>query len=361
MDLPWRLYRNEPCWVPPLRSERRRFLDRTRNPFFQHAEAEYLLAWRGDSPVGRISAHVDHRLNEFQGNQWGLFGFFECEPDPEAAAALVAAAEAWLRERGRDRIVGPMDFTTNHECGLLVEGHDRRPQILEPWQHRYYADLLERCGLRKAIDLLKWGQELSDRERILPVIRDLAERLEPEHGITVRHLRKRQLADELRRFSQVYNSAWAANWGFVPLTDAEIDDYARALRPVLDPNWALLAEDPAGVTVGAALALPDYNQVLAELNGRLLPFGWLRALRARRRIDAVRVLALGVLPEYQHTGVAAAFYVRYFAVAARRPQKRAEAGWVLETNTAMNRAMEAVGARVVKRYRLYEKDLREAG
>jgi GNAT superfamily N-acetyltransferase len=352
--LPWRIYAGEPRWVPPLVSERRRFLDRGHNPFFEHAEAEYFLAWRDGEPVGRISAHVDHRLNEFQGNAWGLWGFFECLDDPEAAHALLGTAEEWLRARGRDRMVGPMDFTTNHPCGLLVEGHELRPQILEPWQHAYYRELVEGYGMVKAMDLLKWEQRLSDRERFAPVVLKLAERLEPEHGIRIRHIDRRHLASEVRRFLGVYHSAWSRNWGFVPLTEAEVDEYARELRRVIDPAWAMLAERD-GETVGAALALPDYNQVLAGLDGRLLPLGWLRALRERRRIDELRVFALGVVPEYQHTGVAAALYVEYFNVAARSRMRRAEAGWILEANTAMNRAMEAVGARIVKRHRLYEK------
>jgi GNAT superfamily N-acetyltransferase len=357
IKLPWRLYRNESHWVPPLVSERKRHLDRSRNPFFEHAEAEYFLAWRDGEPAGRISAHVDRRFNEFQDNDWGLFGFFESEDDPEVADALLAAAESWLRDHGRDRMVGPMDFTTNHECGLLVEGHEKPPQILENWHHPYYTGLIEGYGLGKAMDLLKWGLWVQDaRVRVMPVVNDLAERLEPEHGIRIRHMSKRSFEAEIRRFMEVYNSAWKRNWGFVPLTDAELKAYARQLKPVLDEHWAMIAEKD-GETVGAALTLPDFNQVLRHLNGRLLPFGWLKALRLRKEIDAVRVLALGVKPEYQHTGVAAAFYIRHFEMAEQTPQSGGEMGWVLENNTAMTRGMEAMGAEIVKRYRVYEKVL----
>jgi len=355
--LPRRLHRDEPCWIPPLASERRRFLDRGRNPFFEHAEAEYLLAWRAGRVVGRISAHVDFRLNQLRGSAWGLFGFFECEPDAQAARALLAAAEDWLRRRACERMVGPMDFTLNHEAGLLVEGHDRPPQILEPWHPPHYAGLLEGHGLNKAMDLLKWELDVSDRSRIQPAIIELAERLEPEHGIRIRHFRRRDLAAETRRFLDVYNTAWERSWGFVPLTEAEIEDYAHRLRRLLDPNWVMVAENSDGETVGAALTLPDYNQVLRRVGGRLLPLGWARALVARRRIDAVRVFALGVRPEYQHTGVAAALYVEHFDMAARTRQRGGEMGWVLETNTAMNRAMEGLGGRLVKRHRVYEKRL----
>ena len=353
IKLPWRLYRNSPRWVPPLISERRRHLDRAHNPFFQHAEAEYFLAWRGGEPVGRITAHVDHRFNEFQQNDWGLFGFFESEDDPEVGMALLGTAEAWLRERGRDRMVGPMDFSTNHECGLLVEGHERPPQILENWHHPYYAALLEGYGLSKVMDLLKWELHIADREKMLPILAELAEKVEPKYGVKVRPMRKRDFESEVRAFMEVYNSAWENNWGFVPLTDAELRTYANELKPILDENWAWIAEADDQV-VGAALSIPDYNQVLAKLDGRLLPFGWAKALLARRKIDSVRVFALGVKRAYQHTGISAKFYVEHFNSAARTPQTWGEMGWILETNTAMNRGMEAMNGRIVKRYRLYE-------
>jgi hypothetical protein len=359
--LPERLYRNEPLWIPPLRFERRRFLDRSRNPFFHHGEAEYFLAWRDASPVGRISAHVDRKLNDYQDNRWGLFGFFECEDDPEAANALFLAAEGWLAERGRDRALGPTSFTMNDECGVLIEGHERRPMIQEPWQPPFYAALLEGAGYGKAIDLLMWNQDIADaRHTALPVLYELAEQLEPEHGITIRHLDKRDLEQEARRFVDVYNAAWKDNWGFTPLTYEEMIHTAKENRLVLDENWCMFAEKD-GEPVGAALTVPDFNQVLARMGGRLLPLGWLRALTGRRRIDQVRVGFLGVLPEYQHTGVAAGLYVEHFRMATATPQSGGDLGWVLENNEPMNRAMEAMGAKIVKRYRMYEKGLRPDG
>jgi GNAT superfamily N-acetyltransferase len=355
MRLPWRLYRNEPQWVPPLLMELRKRLDRERNPFFEHAEAEYFLAWRDGRPVGRITAQVDRNLNEFQGNDWGLFGFFECEDDPEAAAALLDAAAGWLRQRGRDRMVGPMDFTTNDECGLLVEGHDRPPIIFTPWQHPYYQGLLEGAGLTKAMDTFMWELYVDKRERVHPAIWDMAAKVQSEHGITVRPMRKRDLEAEVGRFLEVYNAAWERNWGFVPLSEEEVRHYAKDLKPVLDENWAMIAEARDGTVVGAALTLPDYNQVLAHLNGRLLPFGWAKALYWRRKIDRVRVFALGVKREYQHTGVAARMYELHFDSAERTPQKGGETGWILESNKAMNRAMEGMGGKISRRYRFYER------
>lgn len=354
IKLPFRLYKDEPNWVPPLIFERKKHLDRAKNPFFEHAEAEYFLAWRDGEVVGRISAHVDHRLNEVQGNDWGLFGFFESENDQEVADALIEAAATWNRARGRDRIVGPFDFSTNHECGLLVEGHELKPQVLEFWHHPYYRELLENAGMAKAMDLYKWELHVSDRTKMLPVLFELADKVEPEHGVHVRNMRKKDFEGEVRRFVEVYNAAWEKNWAFVPLTDAEIRDYAKQLKPLLDENWAWIAEKD-GETVGAALTLLDWNQVLAKVNGRLLPFGWIRFLTDRKKITRVRVFALGVKPEFQHTGVAAKFYVEHFDESERSRVKGGEMGWILEVNTAMNRGMEAMGGRIVKRYRLFEK------
>jgi GNAT superfamily N-acetyltransferase len=359
IGLPWRLYRNEPNWVAPLLMDLKKRLDPSRNPFFQHAEAQYFLAYRDGRPVGRISAHIDENLNKFQENAWGLFGWFECEDDPEAVRALLEAAEAWLRERGRERMVGPMDFTTNDEIGVLVDGHEHRPIILCPWHHRYYQRLLEvDAAMDKAMDLHMWSLHVTGRENVHPAIWEMAENLESEHGIVCRNFRKKELHAEVSRFLEVYNSAWERNWGFVPLNADEVRHYAEDLEPILDENWAMVAEKTdTGEVVGAALTLPDYNQVLAKMNGRLLPFGWLTALRERKKIDAVRVLALGVKPAYRHTGVAARFYQMHFDAAERTAQKGGEMGWILEVNEPMNRAMEGMGGEIKRRYRVYERVL----
>jgi GNAT superfamily N-acetyltransferase len=354
--LPFELYRNEPRWVAPLLTDVRKRLDRKANPFFRHAEAEYFLAWRDGRPVGRISAQVDRNFNEHQQNEWGLWGFFESEDDPETCEGLLAAADGWLRARGRDRMVGPMDFTTNDECGLLIEGHDRPAIILATWQHPYYQGLLESAGLVKAMDLLMWSLHISDRAKVHPAIWEAAGKVESEHGIVCRPMRKRDLDAEVTAFLEVYNAAWEKNWGAVPLTAEEAHHYAEDLRPVLDENWAMIAErKDTGEVVGAALTLPDFNQVLSHLNGRLFPVGWAKALYWKRKIDSVRVFALGVKPEYQHTGVAARFYQMHFESAVRTPQKQGEMGWILEVNTPMNRAMEGMGGEIVRRFRIYER------
>ncbi len=358
IQLPFALYRNEPRWIPPLLMDMRARLDRKRNPFFEHAQAEYLLAWRDGVPVGRITAHIDRRFNEFQDNRWGLWGFFECEDSTETAHALLAAAQAWLTQHGADRMVGPMDFTANDEVGLMIEGYDRPPIILSSWHHPYYRALIESYGFEKAVDWLMWSLHISGRSRVRDAIWRMAGQVETEHGIAVRPMRKKDLDREISRFLEVYNAAWERNWGAVPLTESEVRYYAKQLKPVLDENWAFIAERvDTGEVVGAALTLPDYNQVLAHLGGRLLPFGWAKALYWRRRIDAVRVFALGVKPDYQHTGVAARFYQLHFEAAERTAQKGGEMGYILETNRPMNRAMEGMGGEIVRRFRVYERAL----
>ena len=353
--VPFRLHRNTP-WVPPVIMERREFLDRRQNPFFEHAEAEYFLAERDGEVVGRITAHVDERWTQFQGGNDGMFGFFEAENDPEVARALVDAATEWVRARGRERMLGPMDFTTNDECGILIEGYDREPLILQPWHPPYYRELLEGLGMSKTMDLLMWRialGELKQGDRFHDFIHQAAEKSRTEHGVVIRRMRKFELEAEVTRFMEVYNEAWGTNWGFVPITEEEIRFQAKNLKPVLDENWAMIAERDDEL-VGAALTLPDINQVLARMNGRLLPFGWWYFLTRGRRMDRVRVFALGVKPRYQHWGVAAALYVRHIETAARVRQKWAETGWILEVNEPMNRAMEGMGGSIVKRYRLYE-------
>jgi len=354
IKLPWRLYRNEPNWVPPLLFDRKRFLDRSRNPFFKHAEVEFFLAWRGDQPVGRITAQIDRNFNEFQHHEWGMFGFFECENDPEVAAALLSAAADWLAARGRDRMVGPMDFTTNDECGVLIEGYDRLPTVLTNWHHPYYPGLIEGAGLTKAMDLYMWSLDVTQRAHVHPAIWKVAAEVESKYGITVRNMRKKDMEAEIGRFLEVYNAAWERNWGFVPLTEEEVRHYAKDLKQILDENWAFIAEKD-GEPVGAALTLPDYNQVFKRLNGRLLPFGWAKFLWYKRKIDRVRVFALGVKPEYQHTGVGAKLYEMHWEAGERTRQGRGETGWTLESNKPMNRAMERMGGQIVRRYRVYER------
>jgi GNAT superfamily N-acetyltransferase len=357
VELPYRLHSNTGVWVPPLRVERHLFLSRRTNAFFTHGDAQLFLARRDGRVVGRISAHYDDAFNAFHGNRWGMFGFLETEDDPEILPPLLAAAASWLRAHGRDHMIGPMDFTMNDESGVMIEGFEREPLIRLNWHPPYYRALCEQAGLEKAMDLFMWELEIADRGRMLPVIFKLAEELEPRHGITIRRMSRRTLRADLDRFADVYNAAWSENWGFTPYGKKDLDAYAQELQLVFDRNWFMVAETPQGDTAAVAITVLDVNQALKKMNGRLLPFGWWHFLRKGSYIDRVRVGFLGVKPEYQHTGVAAALYVEHFDMAARVRQKWGEMGWILETNRNMNRAMEAMGGRIVKRYRVYERPL----
>lgn len=358
VKVPFHLHRDRPQWVPPLIYERLEFLDRERNPWFEHGEAEYLIAERDGEPVGRITAQVDEVWDREQGGSDAMFGFFETVEDPEVVGALLEAATEWAAARGRARILGPMDFTTNDEVGILIEGFDLPPYILENWHPPFYRELLEAQGMAKAMDLLMWelalGQ-LKQGEEFDPAIHAKAEQALRDEGVVIRNIDKRNLEREMHLFTPIYRDAWGDNWGFVPPTDAEVAFHAKILKQVIDEDWAYIAEKD-GEAIGAALTLPDINQVLARMGGRRLPFGWFHFLFGKRKIDRLRVFALGVKHEYQRTGVAAGLYLKHLETSFKPGAiKRGEMGWILETNEAMNRAMEGMGGTVVKRYRIYER------
>jgi hypothetical protein len=357
VELPFRLHATGTPWIPPLKIERRLFLSPRLNAFFKHGEAELFLARRHGRVVGRISAQIDHNFNAFHDNAWGMFGFLELDEDAEALLALLDTAAGWLRDRGRDHMIGPMDFTMNDEVGVLIDGFDREPMLRQSWHPPYYSRLCEEAGLEKAVDLLMWELRISDREKILPIIRTLASELQPKHGIKIRKMSRRRLREELDAFAEIYNEAWSRNWGFVPYTKEDLDAYCQELHLVFDRDWFMVAENADGETVGIGITIPDINQVLKRMGGRVLPLGWWHYLRRRQSMDRCRIGFLGVKPAYQHTGVAAGLYMENFAMAEVTPIKWGEAGWVLETNKGLNRGMEALGGRICKKYRIYERTL----
>ncbi len=355
IDLPYRLHAGTP-WVPHLKLERRAFLSRKLNPYFSHGEAEYFLARRDGRVVGRVTAQVDFAYNRFHRSRTGMFGFLELEDDPEVLAALLGTAESWLRSRGCDEMLGPMDFSLNDEGGVLIEGFERSPLVRQNWHPPYYQQRCEQAGLEKAMDLLSWDLSIEDRSEMKPIIEKLAERCKTKHGVTVRKMTRRSLRGDLDLFAEVYNSAWSENWGFVPYSKADLDTYAIDLQLVYTPEWFMVAEKD-GEAIAMAITVMDANQFLGRMNGRLLPSGWWHFLRRNQTTDRVRVGFLGVKPEWQHTGVAALLYVEHFEAAARTRLKGGEAGFILETNRAMNAGLEAMNGRVVKKYRVYRRGL----
>lgn len=352
--LPWSLYRNDRNWVPPLRRDVRRAFDPDHHPFHQHSDVQPFLALREDAPVGRICAIHNRRHLEFHDEPVGFFGWFECREDGEAAGALFEAAGEWLRERGLETMRGPTSFSTNEETGLLVEGFDRPPVILMPYNPPYYEDLILGHDFREAKTLVAYWLE---DEQAPEYLERAGQVLPRRYGITVRTLRMSEFDRELERVRELYNRAWESNWGFVPMTEEEFRFLASELKPVVEPELVLFAEGEDGEPVGFAVALPDMNQALKHANGRLFPFGLLKILWHSRNISRMRVVTLGVLPEYRGKGVDALLYLHLFRNGHATGHNAAEFSWMLEDNEAIRRPMERIGARVYKRYRLYDLSL----
>jgi GNAT superfamily N-acetyltransferase len=356
IDLPYRLYRDDPHFVPPLRRERRDLFDKARHPFFRHADGAFFLARRGGQPVGRIEAIVNHAHNQFHDDRVGFFGAFESENDRAVSDALLDSAARWLGERGLQVMRGPVTHSTNEETGLLIEGFDEPPMIGMPYNPPHYATLLEAFGLRKAKDVYGW--EIRAEQTIPEKIHRVADIVRKSTNVVVRRANFADYAGEIRRAMGVYNASWTRNWGFVPLTEAEFVHAADQLRPVLErfPEGVLLAE-VAGRVVGFCLAVLDVNQALRRVrDGRLFPFGFWHLYRGLRQVDQIRVMALGILPEFRHRGIDAVIYLELLSHGQRLGYRRAEIGWTLEDNRAMNRAI-LMGGRHHKTYRLYEAPL----
>lgn len=353
VKLPWRIYRDDLHWVPPLEMERHDFLDPQKNPFFAHAEVALFLARKDGEVVGRVAAIEDRNFNAFHRSRTAAFGLFESVDDPAVARALLSAARTWARGRGLDALLGPINLSTNYEVGLLVEGFDSSPYVMMTYNPRYYAALLEACGLEKAKDLYAWERAASTPpERFLR----LGEKVR-RSGITVRGLDLRDFTGEVERIRTIYNAAWEQNWGFVPMTDAEIDKLARDLRPLVVPRLTLFAE-AEGEPVGFSLTLPDLNQALRHVDGRLtrlgLPIGLAKLLWHQRHIDRVRLMALGVKPGWRRRGVDALLVLESIQRTRALGYAGGEVSWTLEDNHLINRVIESVGCSRTKVYRVYQ-------
>lgn len=350
--LPWRIYARDPHWVPPLMSDVRHALDPARHPFHQHAEVATFIAWRGSEAVGRIAAIVNRASTEFHEDATGHFGLFESIEDDAVASALLRAAEAWLAERGMTRVEGPMNLSTNEEIcspGVLVEGFHRPPVIMMGHTPQYYAGLIERAGYARVKDLLAYW--LEGREPP-PRLRRAYDRMMASGRVTLRSLDMRRLDAEIDRIQAVYNSAWERNWGFVPMSAAEIAHMAKQLRPVVNPKLCALAEID-GEVVGFALGLPDYNVALRHVDGRLFPVGIFKLLWHRRRIDSARIITLGLKPGYRNRGLDALMITHIYIEGNRAGIWRGECSWILEDNWDMRRGLERIGAVADKTYRIF--------
>jgi GNAT superfamily N-acetyltransferase len=359
VKLPQRIYANDPHWVPRLLIEVKEFLDPKRHPFFGHGAAAQFLAVRRGEPVGRILVSDDPAYNEFHAANLGCFGMFESIDDQAVASALLDAAARWLRDRGRTAIMGPIDYSMNYSCGLLVEGFDTPPRIMMNHNPPYYAPLLEQWGLTKAKDLLAWW--FDDSRDVRARWNRLAEWLGRRGGVKVRPFRMNDFEAEVKRCNEVYSGATERNWGFVRLSDAEFRHLAKQMARITVPEQVLVAEID-GKPVGFSITLPDLNEAIKPLGGRLttfgLPIGLVRLLCRARKIKTARMMVLDVLEGYRRRGVGELLILRTLDYGRRvLHYTGAELSWTLEDNTAVNRTVEAVGATPYKRYRIYERFL----
>ncbi|HLI37539.1 MAG TPA: hypothetical protein VKV80_09385 [Streptosporangiaceae bacterium] len=354
VGIPFRLFASDPQWTPPLRQSVRDRLS-PRHPAAEHQRTRLWMAFQDSRPVGRIAACVDTMFNDYHGLAWAWVGFFECVDNPAVSAALFDAAWSWAAKEGMQVCVGPGSFTTNDEIGLLVEGREYPPALLTPHNPAYYEKLWVDAGWKPVMDLWGWRfgphiPRLSERQQAA------LERLARRGPYRVRSASMRNFDAEVHRFFDIYNAAWSRNWGFAPMTHAEVSHLAKELRLIADPDLALFVELDSGETIAAALAVPDINQATARLrDGRLLPIGWLRLLLAQRRLTQARILLLGVRPEYETRGVGPLLYSTLIQRLAAKPRMAsAEASWTLATNKKINSAIEAIGATHHKTWRLYE-------
>jgi GNAT superfamily N-acetyltransferase len=357
IDLPYRLHARDPLWVPPLRRDIKTLLSTSKNPFFEHGQAEYFVAERDGQVVGRIAAISNRLHNETHGDKVGFFGFFECVDDQAVANALFQAAAEWCRGRGHDVLRGPASFSVNDECGLLVAGFDTPPALMMPHNPPYYVRLIEQGGFAKAKDL--WVYQGGSEAGYIPVPERLArgtELIRQRQGITLRSLNMKDFHGEVERIKALYNEAWEKNWGFVPMTEHEIDHLAEQFKPVVIPELVPMAEKD-GKLIGFGIALPDLNVVFRRhRSGRLFPLvlDLLWSLK-RRKIRRARILLLGVTPEYRGKGVDAMLYHWIWTRSGERGIYWGEAGWILEDNPAMNAGLEKMTFSVYKTYRLYDR------
>lgn len=347
----WHIYKDYPAWVPPLTMDRRKLMDTRKNPFYRHADVEFYVAELHGKTVGRIAAIVNHNHNKEHGDKVGFFGFFECVNEQPVANALFDTVRKFLVSKGMTTMRGPANPSVNDEYGMLIEGFGLSPTLLMPYNPPYYVTLIENYGFKKAKDLyaylLSQDTVYSDRlERANSIVKK-------RQGLTIRPIDMKHFNEDVNRVKEIYNKAWAKNWGAVPMTDAEIDAMAVDLKPIIVPELVLFAEIN-GKTIGFALSLPDINIALKYNKQGGLLSGLYHLYTKKNKIDLVRIIVLGVLPEHQSSGAAGVLFYETAARAKKLGYHYGEASWVLEDNEAMNHSAEIMNGKITKKYRLYD-------
>lgn len=357
IDFPHDLYKTDSNYVPELHIAQRDLLSPGKHPFHNHSQVQCFLAYDGGVIKGRIAAVMNNNHNKFKNAKDGFFGFYDVVDDKEVSKLLLKEAGAWLKNKGADKMVGPVNPSTNEACGLLVEGFDAPPVAMMTYNKPYYADLLAAEGFVKQTDLLAYDLPTSSVDKRTIQLKDALLKRLNNNGITIRNVDLKNFKSDVEKILKVYNTAWAENTGFVPMTEEEFKYLAKDLKMILDKDFCLLAEHN-GKVIGFALAIPDINQVLIKIKrGRLFPTGIFKLLFGKGKIDYVRVLALGVVEGYRKMGIEAVFYADIIQQAAAKKIKGGEASWILEHNEMMNNGLKKLNATVYKRYRILEKAL----
>ena len=353
LEFPWRLYRDDPNWVPPLRNNQRGLVGFAPHPFYERNEAQAFLAFRGNEVAGRILAILNRGHNERFNEQRGFFGFFESVDDERVAHALFDAVRGWFAERGIENLRGPTNPSLNYELGLLIDGFDSPPTFMMTYNPPYYERLIESYGFRKTQDLYAYWGHVSMLPKIREKLKPVCDKIVERYNVKIRMLNKRRFLEDVELFLSIYNRSLINTWGFVPMTPAEVRHMAKGLRWLMVPELALGAEVD-GRVVGAVFCLPDYNQRIKEIDGRLFPFGFIHLLRNKRAIKRVRVISTNVLPEYQLLGFGLVLLDGLVPKALEWGIEEAEFSWVLESNALSRGSLEKGGAKLTKTYRLYD-------
>jgi GNAT superfamily N-acetyltransferase len=354
IKFPWIVYKGDPNWVPPLIMDMKDKLDRKKNPFFEHSKMDLFLAYKNGKITGRIAAIIDDNHNEFHDEKVVFFGMYECLDDLETTQALLDQVALWGLEKGMNTLRGPMNLSMNDECAFLLEGFDSPPMIMMAYNPRYYLELMEKSGLVKAKDLYAFYMDAS--ENMANKIQGIVSELKTKTSVSLRSVNMKNIDEEVEKIKYVYNNGWEKNWGFVPWTENEMDHMAKKLKTFADLDIVIIAEDK-GKPVGFAFALPNYNEVLIRLNGRLTPLAVLKFLIYRRKIESVRAVVFGIVKEYRQTGLSYLLYSEFEKNVKRKGYKWGETSWQLEDNEAINRFVMSIGGKIYKKYRIFEKSI----
>ena len=360
IEVPWALYRDDPAWTPPLKFERMNLLNEKKNPYFAHARAQFWVGYRGEVPIGRISAQVDDLAHTSHGPGTGHFGMIEAPDDGEIFAALFDTAEGWLKEQGMSRSLGPFNLSVNEECGILVDGFDEPPRILMGHALPYYGQRVEELGYEKAKDL--WAYDLDITQEFPENVQKILRRAEAMGSLSLRKLSKKRMDEDLKTIIDIFNDAWRDNWGFIPMTAREIEKTGEDLKPFLREDACYIV-DYEGEPAAFMLTIPDINEAIRDLDGKILPFGWTKLLwrLVIKNPSRCRVPLMGVRKKHQGSLAGATMAMLLIETIRKNSvsfgYKRAELSWILDDNVSMQRILELILCRHYKTYRVYEKPL----